>query len=229
MSATETQHFWDKKILHWETEKYSDKRTMFFAFDINSSLKSRMSLARAILKQIAPGKTILELGCGSGLLAESCISFGAEKYIGLDISSVAIQSAEQKLQTSAAKPKIKFIIGSASKMSLPQADICFSLGLLDWLNLEEIQQLQKNTKCNFYFHTFSEKKRFSVSQFMHRIYVFLKYGYRSRGYVPKYHKADELKTSLKSEKFSPPRFLRRPELSFGCVAYHLPCEIEKLQ
>ena len=48
-------------------------------------------------------------------------------------------------------------------------------------------------------------------------------------YVPKYHTADEIEKSLISDKTSRIRFLRRPELSFGCVAYLLPHEIEELR
>lgn len=229
MPAAETQQFWDKKILQWETDKYSVNNAVPFSIDVNSSLKSRMNLARSILKRIAPGRTILELGCGSGQLAENSILSGAEKYVGIDISSVAIQTANQKLQNSAVKSKIEFKTESASKMPLVQADICFSLGLLDWLNPGEIQNLQKNVKCDFYFHTFSEKRMYSVSQLLHRSYVFLKYGYKNVGYVPKYYTAAEITNLLKQELLPPPKFFRRPDLSFGCVAYHLPCEIENLK
>lgn len=221
--------FWDKKILQWETDKYSLGKEMPVKFDVNSSLKSRMDLARSILKRVAPGRTIFELGCGSGLLAENCISFGAEKYTGIDISGVAIQSAVQRLQNSTASSKVEFIRGSITEIPVIKADICFSLGLLDWLRPDEITLLRKNVNCEFFFHTFSEKRNFSVSQLLHRLYVFLKYGYKNMSYVPKYHTADEIEKSLISDKTSRIRFLRRPELSFGCVAYLLPHEIEELR
>lgn len=223
----EPSEFWDKKILQWEVDKYSLRKPLLIDFDVNSSLKARMELARSILKKVAPGRTILELGCGSGLLAENCISFGAKKYVGVDISSIAIQSAKQKMQNSQASSQVEFINGSASEIPLLQADICFSLGLLDWLSLDEIAKLRKNVKCDFYFHTFSEKRKFSLSQIAHKLYVFLKYGHKNVGYVPKYHSADEIKTCLHSDRSPAPRLLRRPELSFGCVAYHLPQEIEE--
>lgn len=224
----EASEFWDKKILQWEADKYSLGKSLLINFDVNSSLKARMELARSILKKIAPGRTILELGCGTGLLAEHCISFGAKKYVGIDISNIAIQTAKLKLQNSAAFSKIEFIRGSASEIPLMHADVCFSLGLLDWLSLDEIEQLRKNVNCDFYFHTFSEKRIFSLSQIVHKLYVFLKYGYKNIAYIPKYHSADEIKTSLKSDSSPPPRLLRKRELSFGCVAYHLPQEIEQL-
>lgn len=223
----EPSEFWDKKILQWEADKYALRTSLLINFDVNSSLKARMELARSILKNVAPGRTILELGCGSGLLAENCISYGAKKYVGIDISNAAIQSAKIKLQNSAAFSKIEFIRGSTSEIPQMQADICFSLGLLDWLSLDEIEQLRKNVQCDFYFHTFSEKKKFSMQQIIHKLYVFLKYGHKNLAYVPRYHSADEIKASLKSDNSPTPRLLRRRELSFGCVAYHLPQEIEE--
>ncbi len=220
--------FWDKKILKWEADKYSQKNTFLVNFDINSSLKSRMDLARSILRKVAPGRTILELGCGSGQLAEQCISFGAERYVGIDISNVAIQSAKQRVQNSVSSSKIEFKTGSITEISQMQADICFSLGLVDWLDQNEIELLRTNVKCNFYFHTFSEKRSFSASQLLHRLYVFLKYGYKNMRYVPKYYSACEIKKILTLDNSPDLQFLRRPELSFGCVAHNLPPEIEGL-
>ena len=57
--------FWDNKIITWEREKYNKSN---FIFDVNNSLKYRMFLAKEILFTIAKDKTVIEIGCGSGLL-----------------------------------------------------------------------------------------------------------------------------------------------------------------
>lgn len=39
------------------------------------------------LRNLVAGKTIMEIGCGAGLLASYALEFGAEKYYGIDIRS----------------------------------------------------------------------------------------------------------------------------------------------
>lgn len=222
----EPAEFWDKKILQWEKDKYSPTSRLFVLFDVNSSVKSRMKLARSILKKMAPGRSVAELGCGSGLLAEEIIAYGATKYVGIDISAVAIEAAKQRVVDS--QGNIEFVNANISEITAFKTDICFSLGLFDWLTPSEIKVIQQKVDTRFFFHAFSEK-RFSPSQFLHKLYVFLMYGRNSSGYVPKYHRAETILQSLVSTNISGAKFFRRPELSFGCVAYWLPEEPEDLK
>ena len=82
---------------------------------------------------------------------------------------------------------------------------------------------------NIFSHTFSEKNFFSVAQILHKLYVFLMYGYKNRHYLPKYHTADEVIQLLDSESDAKICVHRQQELSFGCIAYFLPFKIENLK
>ena len=226
---SEPAKFWDKKILQWEKDKYSPNPVLFINFDVNSSIKSRIQLARSILKDLVPGQSVLELGCGSALLTEDILGFGAKKYVGVDISSVAIQAAKKRLSHTEIESKVEFLVSNVSDISPIKTDICFSLGLFDWLSPGEIALIQQKIETRFYFHTFSERKSFSPSQFLHRIYVYLLYGYKNSSYVPKYHSANDISVALDPNNSCAPKLLRRSDLSFGSVAYHLPDEVKDVK
>lgn len=225
----EPSTFWNNKILQWENEKYFTKQRLLFNYDVNSSVKKRMELARSILKEIVRGQTVLELGCGSALLMEDILSFGAKKYIGVDVSSVAIKAANDRILNTEYESKIELVNKNITEYSPLKADICFSLGLFDWLSPHEISFLLKKTEATYYFHSFSEKKKFSFSQFFHRVYVYTKYGHKNHNYIPRYYTEREIVTSLENTTYFAPRVFRCPALSFGCIVYNLPQSMEALK
>ena len=48
-----------------------------------------MIVAKKLLLNLVPNKKILEIGCGSGLLAEELIKAGAKSYLGYDFAEHA--------------------------------------------------------------------------------------------------------------------------------------------
>ena len=214
--------FWDDKILKWEKDKYSKRR-----YDVNSSVKVRLQIARSILRKYSAGKIVIELGCGSGLLAEDIMSFGAKKYIGFDISSVAIDAAKKRLMNSPYKENVEFNTSDVQNLPNLNSDICFSLGLFDWLELSDIADLKNKVTSNYFFHSFSEKKPFSIQQRLHQIYVFLMYGHKTQEYVPKYFTDTQVADTL-LEPNKKLEFLRPQGMSFGSFVYSLPDSLKDL-
>lgn len=208
------EEFWNKKILSWENRKY---KNTFYILDVNSSVKHRFYLASSLLHQISKGKSLLELGCGSGRLWEHINSINLKHYKGIDFSAVAIETFNKKIYNFKNKDKVSLSCEDCVKSFYP-ADIVISLGLLDWLNIEKIKKIAENYKDSWYLHSFSEK-RLSVSQMAHFIYSFVNYNHKS--YFPAYRKADEL-LSLFGPKA---KIYRDPKLSFGAFIYHLPNDV----
>lgn len=213
--------FWDDKILNWEKEKYYAKN-MFF--DVNSSVKYRMKLTNKILSKISKNKVLLEIGCGSGLLIDELSKIGIKKYIGVDISSKAIKEAKLKAKL-IENIEFEFINADISQIKNLKVDICFSIGFIDWITIENIKLMNRKIKSNFFFHSFSEKK-ISMSQFCHRLFVFLKYGYKSNGYQPNYYEAKQILDCFIHSKNST-KFFRDNKLSFGTFIYNLPFNLNE--
>jgi len=214
--------FWDEKIVEWEERKYDVARGLI---DVNRSVRFRMDVARRILRMVVKGRTVLELGCGSSRLLAEVGRMGARKYIGVDVASTAIAAAERAARQFGGL-ECELINGDVTEVRRDDADICFSLGLLDWLSLDEIKRVRANIPTIYFFHSYSEK-RLSLQYMAHKAYVFAMYGHRSKGYVPHYYSEEDIEGALRGT-LAPGRIqsFRSPRLSFGAIAHHLPAGLE---
>lgn len=215
------KEFWDQKILRWEKEKYLDKSLLL---DVNSSVKFRMVLTKKILSKISKNKTLLEIGCGSALLLNNLKKMGVKKYIGIDISSEAIKKAEIKAKKINGI-EFQFINADVSKIKSINVDIFFSIGFLDWISIEEIKEMNSKISSKFFFHSFSEK-RFSFVQMLHKLFVYTKYGYKSKGYQPQYYHPNQIIECFSNNQVNLD-FFREKKLSFGTLVYDLPFQLTK--
>lgn len=207
--------FWNAKILNWETSRY------FYNQGLSktrlNSVKKRLDLASELLSKHAKGKSLLELGCGSGVLLSNLNRRNFTSWAGIDISPTAISKGQQRL-----KGLASFIQGDVTTCSLPQADCVIALGLLDWLSLSEIKDLASRLNCTYFLFSFSERK-FSIIRMLHQIYTFFSYGIWNSFYVPKYWTEGEIRDALSplNRRDFPIKFVRHPDLSFGCLVTNL--------
>jgi 2-polyprenyl-3-methyl-5-hydroxy-6-metoxy-1,4-benzoquinol methylase len=214
--------FWENKILDWEQGRYGDQsaRTQFlerWANRSSDSLRFRLTIAKSILIPHVAGKRVVEIGCGSGLLAEDILAAGAQSYLGIDIADAAIASAQARFENSQWHDAIQFRQGEVTDLPDDPADIIFSLGLLDWLSDEEMDKLFNHyAGCDF-LHAISER-RFSISQLVHRLYCLISYGYKNLGYVPRYYHA----TDFDKWTDGTLNVYRDYRLSFGALLTTLP-------
>jgi ribosomal protein L11 methyltransferase len=56
-------------------------------------------------------KNVLDVGCGSGILAISAIKLGVDKAVGLDIDPVAVREAKNNLVRNTVSEKVKLLCG----------------------------------------------------------------------------------------------------------------------
>ena len=90
--------FWDERILGWEEGRYGEPRfgatwLERLANRASGSLRFRLDAAREILDAHVRGKRVLEVDCGSGLLAECIVKAGADTYTVIDLAPSAIENA----------------------------------------------------------------------------------------------------------------------------------------
>lgn len=210
--------FWNAKILGWEDSRYGASAAApslveRIAGGVSTSLRFRLEAAAALLAPHLPGRRVVELGCGSGLLAERLLALGAASYQGVDLSDGAIVRARERHAGSPAAGRMAFDVGSVLDLR-PQGDaLVFSLGLFDWLSPEEITHVFSVGRGGNYFHAVAEKRR-SVQQVIHRAYVHFSYGRRT-GYEPRYHSTLEIDTLLATAGLAPAKIYRHPRMRFG--------------
>lgn len=225
MSAFDSKAFWETRILAWEDSRYGAGRPASgllerLAGRASSSLRFRREAALALLAPAVAGRAVLELGCGSGILAEPLMAAGAASYRGVDFAEAAIARARQRLAGSRHAARVAFEAAAAGTATNPEGAVVFSLGLLDWLEAEEIRHVLSLGRHGF-LHAFSERRR-SPRQWLHRLYVHAAYGHRSKGYVPRYHHAPDLVAMVTDLGLPAPSVIRDPRLSFGAFLAGLP-------
>jgi 2-polyprenyl-3-methyl-5-hydroxy-6-metoxy-1,4-benzoquinol methylase len=219
------KNFWEKKIREWEKKRYSNQKKKsqgqpFLKRLLGSSLQFRLLKTVKLLAPYVTNKKILDLGCGSGLLWRAFDGYHLNRYIGIDWASSAIDKAKIDVSAGNKLPPAEFIAGNFLDMDLPEFDMVVALGVLDWLDLDEIDTLFKKIGPNKFLFSISEK-RFSFYRIMHAAYVYFSYGQKTEGYVPKYYKVEEIMSIAKNHGYSSIQVFRDPKLSFGALLYKI--------
>jgi len=220
------KQFWEDKIIGWEDLRYDKKETNFNLFEktvdkTNNTLLFRLNFAFKILAPLIKDKNIIELGCGSGFLAKKFIESGAKSYTGYDISENAILRAKKLIKGHNDLNKINFFAKPILQLEKFQSDFVFSLGLTDWLTDEEIDHMfNVSSKCEN-LHSISEKK-FSFYRILHQLYVYFSYGYKTKGYSPRYLSSKKICQKLEDCTQKKTYEFRDKKLSFGMFVSTIP-------
>lgn len=220
------KRFWEEKILVWEKGRYeapaaSGNILERIADASSRSLRYRIQIAVELLAHHVKGKRVLEVGCGSGIIAQRFIDAGAVSYRGIDIAENAINIANKRKADEGWSDKISFEVGTIRDMAPVTEDIVLSLGVLDWLTDEELAVLfERQGKADF-LHAIAERRK-SISQYLHRAYVHMSYGHRTGSYRPRYFSAAEIAAYAAKHRSGPLYAFRNPKLSFGALISSLP-------
>lgn len=220
--------FWNSKILGWEASRYggtaaSPDLIEDLAGSVSSSVRFRLITAARLLAPHVAGRRVVELGCGSGLLAEPVLAAGAASYQGYDLSDQAIDRARHRAGSSPHGGAMRFTVAAIADLP-PQGDaVVVSLGLIDWLTpteLEHLFEIGRNGSC---LHSISERRR-SLEQLIHRTYVRFSYGWKTGGYVPHYHGIEEIAAVARQSGIGRLSVFRDRRLRFGAFVSDLPLE-----
>jgi SAM-dependent methyltransferase len=219
--AVDPKQFWEAKLLAWEEGRYGrpDRPRGLLEWIANRSsmsLRFRVAIAPELLRPYLAGKRVLELGCGSGIIAGKLIEHGAASYLGIDIAESAIEKARSRYGNDA---RMQFQVGNVADLPSLSADLIVSLGLFDWLTDDEIASVFRQSSKADFLHAIAERRP-GIQQWLHRSYVHLAYGYRTDSYRPRYFTCDHIKSL--AEVHQPLHVYRSWRLSFGALISSLP-------
>ncbi len=209
--------FWDRTIIDWDDARYATS----FRSIIMGSVNNRMHIAFHLLNKFTKDKIVVEAGCGTARLMPLLLESGAKKYIGIDFSARAVEAAKERAKEQGVWAKVDLICENIINLKTIKTDLFFSLGLLDWLTDNEINLLLKKIETKYYLHSFSEQKM-NVHQLTHRLYVYLKYGYKHQKYVPHYYTREHVSSLFSRCGLETPEYFTNRKMSFSCFAHNLP-------
>ena len=173
--------YWNKNILAWDKSVY-DKQTNGLSFVekiatyFRKSTAERQDSSYSELKEFAKNKNILEIGCGAGRFSEILFNNGSNFFIGIDISSEAINACKEKFKKlSFDKDKFKFELKSIENINFDEInfDLIVGLGALQYIDDDFLDQFfNKISKKKFFFDLHED--RLTFLNFLHNCYRFIK-------------------------------------------------------
>ncbi len=84
------------------------------AFGTGSHETTRLCL-ETMEKYLKDGDTVLDVGCGSGILAIASLLLGAQSAVGVDIDPVAVKTAEENAEINGVSDKFQVICGDLTE------------------------------------------------------------------------------------------------------------------
>jgi SAM-dependent methyltransferase len=88
-----------------------------------TSAKITASLVTALEDAGLRGRTVLDVGCGSGDLALAAIARGADRATGFDLGPGAIEAARSLAADRGLSERAHFAVGDGASVALPRADV----------------------------------------------------------------------------------------------------------
>ncbi len=112
----------------WEDEYDAQGRAVLhlepgLAFGSGTHDTTRLCL-ETLEKYAYPGKTVLDVGCGSGILSVASLLLGADSAVGVDIDALAVKTAKENGITNGfGEPKFTVLKGSTTDKVTGKFDI----------------------------------------------------------------------------------------------------------
>lgn len=216
--------YWDKKILEWESTIYGSsaqatRQSLLerLAVPFRKTLRRRLDAAEALVKDHVANKTLVDLGCGSGILLRRLLKYSPKRLIGIDIAPNAIEraqagAAEMGLDSS----KLAFFCRDLRTerdlfegSDFRDVDIVTGIGFLDYLNRDEFAAIFQSIRGKeFLFARAAESTR-SPRELLRQVY--LKVASCPGSYT---HSKSETDEALHQAGFSDYWYYDREELRF---------------
>ena len=116
----------------WETYENTENRTVLSidpgaAFGTGTHATTSLCLS-VLEQQVNKDSTVLDIGCGSGILAIAGVLLGAQSAVGVDIDAQSVKTAKENAEINNVQEKIEFFVGDlAEKVSGKYNIVCANI------------------------------------------------------------------------------------------------------
>ena len=155
LNSSQRRIYWEKTLLRWENWRYSPIAALNpFAWTVRARLEDLLSVVR---REVRPEDRVVDLGCGSGILASRIEPLPFSHFLGVDLSSRAISRAKDRLKGREAR--YQFEVGDVNDQGLKwNTDLLIAAGVADWITPEELGSLLNRITTRKLILTFTERQ-----------------------------------------------------------------------
>ncbi|WP_036931559.1 50S ribosomal protein L11 methyltransferase [Proteocatella sphenisci] len=145
-------HVTDKIVVKPEWEEYEKKEGEIIieidpgmAFGTGTHETTSMCINQ-IEKNLKNGDQIIDIGCGSGILAMAAVLLGAQKATGVDLDPVAVRVAKENIILNHLEERIDIVQGNLTDVIKDKADIVVANIMADiiLILLEDVREFIKD-------------------------------------------------------------------------------------
>ena len=184
-SKSKSGDYWKQHIVSWESSAYfkdSSKPATFWdrmsTLFRGEGMYVRMDAALRMIAPYVKDQIVLDIGCASGRFAFQLMEAGARKVIGVDVSSEAIDAANQKRLASPYADCLEFKTMDLTQpdVQLPQVDLVSALGVIEYFNTAELDSLMSRMKAKYFLFDFPDaegRRKDWITWQLRRVYLWL--------------------------------------------------------
>jgi 2-polyprenyl-3-methyl-5-hydroxy-6-metoxy-1,4-benzoquinol methylase len=150
-------NYFDRRIDNFDDIYKRDRKGMMAWLDktLRASVRERFDLAFELLGDMT-GKSVIDIGCGSGRYMFEAVQRGASDVVGLDAASGALEAARKMATKLGMEKKVQFIESDFLDLKIERKfDVVFAVGYFDYI-LTPQAHLEKMLKLSnhFFFASF---------------------------------------------------------------------------
>jgi putative methylase len=86
-------------------------------YTVSEAVAATMLYIAAYTNDDIIGKTVLDLGCGTGRFALAASYLGAERVVGVDIDKVAVKAASENSEKTGVKTNVQWVVGDVTAIT----------------------------------------------------------------------------------------------------------------
>ena len=107
----------DLELFLSKIEPHPSPNASFEQYTVSAAVAATMLYMAAYSNDDIIGKTVLDLGCGTGRLALAASYLGAQCVVGVDIDKTAIKTASENSEKAGLKTNVQWVVGDVSAIT----------------------------------------------------------------------------------------------------------------